>query len=331
MAKATCSARNCTRVESSRGWCKAHHTRWLKYGDIQEDKPIAPYRKRGTAGTCTVDGCGQRSRRRLCAAHEARRRTSGDVQAGVPVQRRGVPRTPAECSVEDCSREQDRRTFCSGHYYRWYRTGDPGPASLRPPRFKKAPGSICTVAGCGREENNRGWCKAHYSRWQRSGDVRADEPIALPLALQMPRVCAIDGCNRLHFGKTWCFIHYQRWRRTGNPLGQQPFRLVDPRYEAIRARHRDMMAKTTKSERRIARSYREAISKDPCLYCGEPSAHADHYYPVSRGGSYLWWALVPACAKCNQTKHARCGTWFALQGGPDRIARTFHRALAATA
>lgn len=325
MAKATCSARNCIQDARSRGWCRTHHARWLKFGDIQEDRPIAPYRSRGTAGTCTVVGCSVRSTGRLCKAHAARKRWTGDVGADVPVQMRGELKVQRKCSVEGCDRGESKRGFCTGHYHRWHRNGDPGPAELGTPRPRRTPGLTCSVEDCDRTAGSRGWCKPHYSRWQRSGSVRADEPVALPLAEQPPKFCSIEGCTRPHFGKNWCFIHYQRWWRTGNPLGQQPFKILDPRCAASRARHRDMMSKTTKADRQLVTAYRQVIANDPCRYCGQPSAHADHYYPVSRNGSYMWWTLVPACAKCNQTKNARCGTWFALRGGPDRIARTFRR------
>lgn len=35
------------------------------------------------------------------------------------------------CSVDDCNLGSTKRGYCIGHYTRWYRTGDPGPAALR--------------------------------------------------------------------------------------------------------------------------------------------------------------------------------------------------------
>lgn len=326
---AKCSVDGCERTVSCRALCKAHLHRLIRYGDVQADKPVQSHRKPGTAGTCTVDPCGVSATGRYCAGHAGRLRTKGDLQTHVPLRRRGVPKPSVPCSVDGCGRAAKTVGLCGGHYTRWNRTGNSGSAEIRPIRAKAEPGSTCAVSGCGRATRSLGWCHSHYSRWQRSGDIRPDEPIAVPLAEQPQKSCVIGGCARPYYGKSWCFVHYQRWWRHGNPVAQQPFRILNLRGKGARARHRDMMAKTTKSDRRIARAYRQAISKDPCIYCGGPSSHGDHYYPVSRGGTYLWWALVPACAKCNQTKNARCGTWFALRGGSDRIARTFPRALVA--
>ena len=42
-----------------------------------------------------------------------------------------------------------------------------------------------------------------------------------------------------------------------------------------------------------------------CVYCGKPAQHLDHIYPKSRGGSNDESNLVPACANCNISKHAK--------------------------
>jgi 5-methylcytosine-specific restriction endonuclease McrA len=40
----------------------------------------------------------------------------------------------------------------------------------------------------------------------------------------------------------------------------------------------------------------------PCIYCGGPSEHLDHIYPLSKGGLHCVSNLAPACAPCNLTK-----------------------------
>ena len=47
------------------------------------------------------------------------------------------------------------------------------------------------------------------------------------------------------------------------------------------------------------------IYEMPCAYCGKPSEHADHAYPLSRGGAHCVANIQPACAKCNTSKSAR--------------------------
>lgn len=44
-----------------------------------------------------------------------------------------------------------------------------------------------------------------------------------------------------------------------------------------------------------------------CAYCGDPWQHIEHVVPVSRGGVHGLRNLVPACARCNLTKHT--ATW----------------------
>lgn len=70
------------------------------------------------------------------------------------------------CSV--CGREgRIRKGWCDAHYFRWRRTGDPGPATI----VVKQPGRTCSVNGCGQPNSARGLCRRHYTRWQRHGDT----------------------------------------------------------------------------------------------------------------------------------------------------------------
>lgn len=71
------------------------------------------------------------------------------------------------CSIEGCPKNAKTRGWCSAHYERWRRNGDPGPAGdarLRPPM-------PCAVDGCEYVGSLcRGWCSKHYERWRRHGD-----------------------------------------------------------------------------------------------------------------------------------------------------------------
>lgn len=48
-----------------------------------------------------------------------------------------------------------------------------------------------------------------------------------------------------------------------------------------------------------------ALLKEPCLYCGDPAEHVDHFIPLARGGAHVLSNLVPACAACNISKGAK--------------------------
>lgn len=46
---------------------------------------------------------------------------------------------PTVCTVEGCERDVGTGDYCTGHYQRWRRTGDPGPATVRAYHRKDAP------------------------------------------------------------------------------------------------------------------------------------------------------------------------------------------------
>lgn len=71
-----------------------------------------------------------------------------------------------ECSVEGCRRPREYRAkgYCRGHYSRWLRTGDAGPAEIRPLERKQ-----CSLDGCERPHRARGYCIGHYERVRKYG------------------------------------------------------------------------------------------------------------------------------------------------------------------
>lgn len=76
------------------------------------------------------------------------------------------------CSVPDCAAPVKTRGFCSSHYMRWWRYGDP----LVVRRDSTPTGAPCRVAGCERPGRKRGLCSMHYGRLRVHGRVGAVEP-----------------------------------------------------------------------------------------------------------------------------------------------------------
>lgn len=88
----SCAVQGCLNAgDLIRGWCKTHHSRWLKYGDVRADIPIARKQTRGLIA-CTIDGCDRpHLARGWCATHYQRWRTTGDPGKAELLRRPGDP------------------------------------------------------------------------------------------------------------------------------------------------------------------------------------------------------------------------------------------------
>lgn len=73
------------------------------------------------------------------------------------------------CSVDWCKKEAFCKGYCSSHYHRLMRHGDPlgGGAYLLPPKEYKQ----CKIHGCTDKGSCRGYCCKHYSRLKRNGTI----------------------------------------------------------------------------------------------------------------------------------------------------------------
>lgn len=247
-AALVCSVERCDRPVTARGWCAAHYMQWRKTGTVTQ-APIQRYARSLNVTACAVDGCQvPQYARGWCRPHYARWSRTGSalpvirtcqvdgcderggrkgycrfhgrrVRRGIPVDapRYGVIR--GACAVEGCDRASEtRRGLCLGHYGRWSRTGDVGPAEFR--HHEPIPaGTSCQLAGCTREVVTRGWCNRHYKRWLEGRDVAAERPAvvadfrqSIPV-IQADLPCASDGCHRRARSRGLCQSHYHQQRR----------------------------------------------------------------------------------------------------------------------
>jgi hypothetical protein len=131
------------------------------------------------------------------------------------------------CSVEGCPRTgKITYGYCQGHYKRWAKRGDPGPAEIGVRRAVR-PGQTCAVDGCGRSDRiKRGWCETHYARWRATGDVQADQPVEEKFTYA-GQACSAPDCDSPAFCRELCTKHYQRLVKTGTvaprtPVGYRP-------------------------------------------------------------------------------------------------------------
>jgi len=99
------------------------------------------------------------------------------------------------CAIEDCPEPRYSGIYCSAHYSRLRRHGDP--RHIR--RVK-----ICSEDGCDVPVQARGLCTKHYHAARYRGDFEV-----------MP--CSVEGCGKKAHLTELCSMHYQR-RRRGVPV-----------------------------------------------------------------------------------------------------------------
>lgn len=122
---ASCSVPACGKPAKTAGHCASHYHRLRRYGDplggfhYRKDrtKPLAP---------CLAPGCPRlESVRGYCDACYLRLVNSGELK------RTTLRRTPERCLVADCDREVYGKGWCSLHWKRARRHGDPNRTPVR--------------------------------------------------------------------------------------------------------------------------------------------------------------------------------------------------------
>lgn len=121
------------------------------------------------------------------------------------------------CSVEGCDRPHLSRGYCSAHWQRWKRKGDPGAADVQSPRPERAP--VCTVEGCERPHVALGYCTLHAHRFRSTGS-----PGGLELNYPIRGLCSVEGCEKPHAAVGYCGTHYAYLRKGKQPDEMKPVR-----------------------------------------------------------------------------------------------------------
>lgn len=67
-----------------------------------------------------------------------------------------------KCSIPGCDNFVVGRGWCSLHWGRWRKHGDP--------LHERKRRAVCSIPDCERISTARGWCRLHYERWYEQGD-----------------------------------------------------------------------------------------------------------------------------------------------------------------
>ena len=118
-----------------------------------------------------------------------------------------------KCKVDGCEKLYEGLGWCSLHYSRYIRHGDP---LIKTKVLKKRGVIKCKVDGCEKLYSCLGWCSLHYSRHKRNGDLllhRGKKKIK----------CKIQGCDRYDSATGLCNKHHhsQYYQKNKKRLNKQ--------------------------------------------------------------------------------------------------------------
>lgn len=105
------------------------------------------------------------------------------------------------CDFDGCDNKVVARGWCTKHYQRWSKYGDP---AITRPRVR----GTCTIQDCEKPAYGHGYCNLHWQRWRKHGD---------PEYVRPKRFCSIEGCDRSHYAKGYCASHWKQQFR-GEPV-----------------------------------------------------------------------------------------------------------------
>ena len=108
------------------------------------------------------------------------------------------------CSIKGCKKTVRCRGWCTSHYNKWRRWGDPLHVVERQ--------TVCSVEGCDGKVSGWGYCKPHYHKNRTYGD-----PLFIHDRYKLKN-CSVPGCKKKYHSHTYCRHHYNKWERWGDPL-----------------------------------------------------------------------------------------------------------------
>ena len=133
------------------------------------------------------------------------------------------------CSIKGCGKPHKAHGWCSAHYSRYLRHGDPlaGGAARK---TREIPD--CSVAGCGQPSYGHGLCGMHLYRKTNNGDVggaqrirESDPEVSFLSKTRADGDCLVwtgslnaDGYGQIHVGREKQRAHRYAWERERGPI-----------------------------------------------------------------------------------------------------------------
>lgn len=103
-----------------------------------------------------------------------------------------------KCIIPECDSKSLSRGWCSQHYGRWWRHGNP--LVLKHTHYH---GNACKLDDCDSKATSRGWCNKHYACWRRNGD-----PTFRQYFSNIGKMCKVNKCKNGAYTALFCKSHY---------------------------------------------------------------------------------------------------------------------------
>lgn len=125
------------------------------------------------------------------------------------------------CSIENCGRAHYGRGYCSLHYDRWRKNGDPLTVQKKRPAYYVA--VHCSIDGCSEAMFAKGMCRHHHSKAAKYGDAEATGYKFIPRVKDGALLnCSVEGCEETVKAKGLCGAHYRRQKLYGDVNADAP-------------------------------------------------------------------------------------------------------------
>lgn len=233
------------------------------------------------------------------------------------------------CSIDGCEKptgpKGTARGWCSKHYNRWYRWGDPHSLAPKPTRP-----DACTDPGCEKPYKTAGYCSAHYTNVLRHGEPNPRKRGEVRDGCKICTACKQDLPVE-RFGPMRANVVPPRCRECERASAERK-RRADP--AAARRYARDYSTRNPEKRRDYAKRRRamklsqggdtEAIEslvvmlrdRWTCGICGTRvlksrqwpdrlSPSVDHIVPLALGGTHSYANVQAAHLGCNMAKGGR--------------------------